>query len=191
MSAIGVNRLTVASSPACAARMTRLYRRSNRSRGDMLLMSGGVPSATAPLLPPLSEIPPAASATAAGVGEPRLIIRRSTPSSPASATPAMIHGVRSPPARPAPAPVRTSRPQEEQKRAPRANGALQLAQSVPSRGAPQAAQNRPVIAEPQATHMVWEALVMRSRDCRDGGWMKSSWIRAETQPTLAGDAATG
>ena len=43
---MGVKRDTLASSPDWAACITRLYRRLNRSRGLMLLMSGGSPSAS-------------------------------------------------------------------------------------------------------------------------------------------------
>ena len=145
MSAIGVNRPTVASSPAWAACMTRLYSRSNRSRGDMLLMSGGTPA-------PLSTA--VGPADTSGAGALRATISRTTPSNPTNAAPAMIQGVRS---------VRTATgvgdgptpfPQTEQNLAPSVTDPPHPRQVNAPSGAPQVEQNCPEPAAPHATQVV-------------------------------------
>ena len=72
--------------------------------------------------------------------------------SPASATPAMIHGVRSGVAVACATPL----PQEEQKREPRESGAPQLGHC---RAAPQLEQNFPEVGSPQAGHADSEAVM--------------------------------
>src|SRR5215213_3464446 len=100
----------------------------------MLLMSGGAPAAIAV----------ATGSASGGVGtlaDCRLSMRRRTASKPASATPAIIHGVRSRPASLSGAPA--GAPHPEQNWAPIGSGAAHAPQAVSDRGAPQWAQYFP------------------------------------------------
>src|SRR6185369_9309536 len=140
-SAMGEKLVTVASSPFSAAVMTRLYRRSNRSRGDMLLMSGGGPPAAAP---PANRAFAATSAAGARAPRVRKISRpamRALPSAPVS-----THRTRSPVLLGTPAGL----PQLEQNWVPAPRGVPQPAQVRATRFAPQEPQNFPDARAPQA-----------------------------------------
>src|SRR4029450_6993119 len=142
-SAMGEKLVTVASSPFSAAVMIRLYRRSNLSRGDMLLMSGGgPPPAAAP-----SANGALAAASAAGAGAPRGRKINRSAMTPAPKAPVSTQRTRSPVRLYTP-PV--GRPQPEQNCAPTPRGAPQPAQGRATRLAPQLPQNFPEAGAPQA-----------------------------------------
>src|SRR6476661_3075992 len=149
---MGVKRATEASSPVWAARMTRLYNRSNRSRADIPLMSGALPSS------PGGPADAAVAATVASAGG-RATITSTATNTAARAVPAMIHGVGS--ARtPRGAPV-ASCPHAEQNRAPGASAAPHCGQGAATRGAPQAEQKRPEPTTPHDAHAESETWVIR------------------------------
>src|SRR4051794_10773176 len=116
----------------------------------MVLRSGGLSPSDSTA--PTSPCSAAASGTRAGAWRTR--VNSSMPSSPASATPATTHGVRS--ADPAAAERRspTPRPQLAQKRAPAVRAPPHREQGAPPRGVPQAEQKFPLPEAPQVAQVV-------------------------------------
>src|SRR3954470_4150498 len=100
----------------------------------MLLMSGGAPAVVAV----------ATGSVSGGVtppGDCLLSMRSRTASNPASARPAIIHGVRS--RLPALSGAPAGAPQREQNCEPAASGAVHATQAAPDRGVPHCAQKFP------------------------------------------------
>src|SRR5215208_1096705 len=177
---MGVNRSTWAVSLRSAACMTRLKRRSNRSRGDIRLMSGGVPPPAAP--PPNDSVPAAAPVEApalaisgaTGVGFPRMTRNRMAPSRTRQSAPATIQAVRSRRGSPAvgggpPA----GRPQRWQNRAWGERSARQAAQVRATRLAPQALQKLPDAALPHAGHPAGEVVLGAEAYTGGGAWKRT------------------
>src|SRR6476646_8751978 len=191
MSAIGMKRFTVASSPACAARITRLYSRSKRSRGDMLLMSGGVPPS--PSVSPGAG--PVSAAVATGVDGVRETINSRPTSSATRAAPAMIQGVRSARSLVAAEPAARPCPHAGQNFAPAVTAPPQWRQAEAPLGAPQFEQKRPAPEAPQAAQVADEGSLMGAgRTGRSGNvelnanlaqWRRGGLVQRSGEPSGA------
>src|SRR5579864_8209949 len=161
---MGVKRVTVASSPDSAAVMIRLYSRSNRSRGDIALMSGGAPASGAAAM---------AAPTEAGACPPsfRTSVTSTMPSSAAPPTAMAASGRRAagtPGAAPA-GPPRAGVPHCAQKRESAGTSAPQPGQRCAPSGAPQLLQKlAPGPEAPQAGQRSVVEAVTRT-DPFDGG----------------------
>jgi MFS family permease len=144
---MGVKRSTCAVSPASAACMMRLNNRSNRSRGLSWLMSGAGPAG--------GVVSPAAAPALAmlgtwGAGDSVTTLYTIAAISRTHIVPAKIQAVRSEPGARPPAPP--GWPQRWQNLAWAPRGARQRVQLLGVRLAPQALQNFPEAAAPQAGH---------------------------------------
>src|SRR5512135_373769 len=132
---MGVKRVTVASSPDSAAVMIRLYSRSNRSRGDMELISGGAPAGGSAA----NAAPADAGACAPSF---RTSVTSTMPSSAAPPTAIAASGRRGAgaPGAAAAEPPRASVPHWPQKRESARTSAPQAGQRCAPSGAPQLLQ---------------------------------------------------
>src|SRR5581483_10738512 len=161
---MGVNPSTVAVSPRSAAAITRLKSRSNRSRGDIRLMSGAGPAGSGPAPSGAEAATPGfAMSGTAGAGASRATFQTIAPTRTRATAPPVSQATRSerppspapparpgPPAAPAPGPGSTGRPQRWQNRARAESRAPQWAQPRGTRLAPQVLQKFPSARAPQA-----------------------------------------